>query len=136
MTALLALLAAGCGSQDRTSADPTEPTPTSATSSAAAEVVHIAVIGDSLAETSWPDLYGEQVAAELGRPVEVDVPLAEAVADAAALVTDPSEVITGADIVIVQTGFNNALRGSALSTPRRQCSCFPPTSKWSTPRPC
>lgn len=109
VTALLALLAAGCGGQDKTSAVPTEPTPTSPTSSAVGEVVHIAVIGDSLAETSWPDLYGEQVAAELGQRVEVDVAIATGVSDAAALVADPPEVITRADIVIVQTGFNNAL---------------------------
>ena len=109
VTALLALLAAGCGGQGETSADPTKPIPTSPTSSVAEELVHIVVIGDSLAETGWPDLYGTQVAAELGRPVQVDVRIAEAVADAAALVSDPAEVITRADIVIVQAGFNNAL---------------------------
>ena len=109
VTGLVALLAAGCGGQDETAAAPTEPAGTSSTSSAAGEPVHITVVGDSLAETGWPDLYGQHVAAELGRPVEVEVLTAMGVAEGADLATGSPESLADADIVIVQTGFNNAL---------------------------
>lgn len=100
VTALLTLLTSGCG-QDEKTAVPAQ--------TAAGETVHIAVLGDSLAGTGWPNLYGERVAAELGRPVEVEVLTAMGVPEGAALVTSTPEAVAGADIVIVQTGFNNAI---------------------------
>lgn len=106
VTALLALLATGCGAGAETSAHPTG-TPSSTT--AAEDVVHIAVLGDSLAETAWPDLYGKKVAAQLGRPVEVKVLTAMGVPEGADLVTGSRESVADADIVIMETGFNNAL---------------------------
>lgn len=109
VTALFALLATGCGAGAETSADPTGPTGTPSSSTAAENMVHIAVLGDSLAETAWPDLYGDKVASQLGRPVEVEVLTAMGVADGADLVTGSPEAVADADIVIVQTGFNNAL---------------------------
>ncbi|PZS28607.1 MAG: hypothetical protein DLM58_16785 [Pseudonocardiales bacterium] len=108
-TALLVLLATGCGAGAETSTDPTGPTRTPSSTAAAVDVVHIAVIGDSLARTGWPDLYGKQVAAQLGRPVEVKLVTAMGVAEGADVVTGDPESIAGADIIIMQTGFNNAL---------------------------
>jgi GDSL-like Lipase/Acylhydrolase family len=98
--ALLTLLAASCGQDEKAAA----PSPT-----AAVETVHVAVLGDSLAGTNWPTLYGEHVAAQLGRPVAVEVLTAMGVSDGASLVASSPESVADADIVIVQTGFNNAM---------------------------
>ena len=109
VTALVALVATGCGAGAGSAADPSGPTGTPSSTIAAEDVVHIAVIGDSLANTAWTHLYGEKVAAQLGRPVEVEVLTAMGVPEGADLVTGSPESVADADIVIVQTGFNNAL---------------------------
>lgn len=100
IAAMVSLLAAGCGSDEN--ADVSGP-------AAASDTVRIVVLGDSLAGTGWPTLYGDQVAAELGRPVDVEVLTAMGVPEGADLVTGSPEAVASADIIIVQTGFNNAM---------------------------
>jgi hypothetical protein len=96
----LAALFAGC-----TTSGPVAP---SATISSIPVEVHLVVIGDSLASTGWPDELGRRASTRIGRPVTVDVLTAMGVADAAASVPS-SPLVAEADIVVVQTGFNNVL---------------------------
>ncbi len=96
----LAALFAACASSGSVSP--------SATTSSTPDEVHLVVIGDSLASTGWPDELGRRVSTRIGRPVTVDVLEEMGVADAAAAVPS-SPLVAAADIVVVQTGFNNVL---------------------------
>ena len=102
VTAVLALTTTGCDHQDK----PADTTPTKA---APGQTIHIAVLGDSLAETA-----GRTSTASASRPSS-DGPsrsrccLPWCVPDGAALVTGSPDAVADADIVIVQTGFNNAM---------------------------
>lgn len=107
LVASLSLLVVGCGSGAQRSADSSlAPAKASATSDAPG--VQVVVIGDSLARTNWPKQYGEHVAKVLGKHVDVTVLRAMGVADGASLVKY-NPTVRGAEILIVQTGFNNVL---------------------------
>lgn len=100
--AVLLLLATGCAQGEPAASPP-------ATTGTAAAAVHVAIIGDSLADAGWPARFGERLAERLGRPVDVEVLTAMGVPEGAALVADAPASLARADVVIVQTGFNNAV---------------------------
>lgn len=83
-------------------------TPASSPSATPVDEVHVVIIGDSLAATGWPEEFGRKVSSKIGRPVTVDVLEELGVADAAAAVPS-SPLVAAADIVVVQTGYNNVL---------------------------
>jgi lysophospholipase L1-like esterase len=73
----------------------------------------VVVIGDSLAGTGWVELYRAHLESALGRAVEAEVlngmTVPEALETVSAEGTPAQEALAAADVIIVQTGFNNAL---------------------------
>ena len=125
------MVMAGCGSDTEKGASATAPSERTAAPSGATVVatipssapqpasssgdgtdaVNVVVIGDSLAGTGWVEMYRAGVESKLGRPVRAEVLNGMTVPEALQTVqSGPShETLASADIVIVETGFNNAL---------------------------
>jgi lysophospholipase L1-like esterase len=130
----LVLVLAGitsCGGDDDTTAATTDPpagstlTTTSATSTTALatvvpttagstdEALQLAVIGDSLTRGEWIELFRAQIESALGHPVDAQVlngmTVPEALETVSSAGTAEQQALADADVIVVQTGFNNAL---------------------------
>lgn len=78
----------------------------------AQEPVDVVVIGDSIAETGWAEQYAEKLQSELDRPTRPHVESTMTIPDAVKAVETggaAQDAIAGAEVVVVEVGYNNAL---------------------------
>jgi hypothetical protein len=115
---LLACATAGCGSDDNavgtTTTQSEVAAPVSTPSSAQPDDpgLVLAVIGDSYAGTGWVEEYRAHLESTLGQPVHAEqidgMGVPEALASVSTEGTRTEQVLADADVIIVETGFNNA----------------------------